>query len=238
MKKIIAILFVSLSLMLSLTSCLSTGVTSQYNTVEVPVDPVESAYAVVAYEKSGDYLYSFKAVNYGNAECNVKIYDDKYMKITYPQTGASFFYYYKFYGDYLEYSEQKGIFGYAVSIQTGDVEEIVFRNMFFGGYKFKSIADQQMNDKRYAEGYITWNTYPAARQPANSQFLEFFLGRDTKLTSKTDEAGNRKDLAGTFYCAISEKPNWRVNWALKDEAAAETITETTNEENKQNGGNE
>lgn len=238
MKKSVSIITLLAVVVLSFTSCLSTGVASQYNTVDVPVDPEEAAHAVVAYEKSGDYLYSFKAVNYGNAECNVKIYDDKYMKVTYPQTGTSFFYYYKFYGDYLEYSERKGIFGYTVSLTTGEVEEIVFRKMFFGGYKFRSIADQQTNDKRYAEGYITWNTYPAARQPDNSHFLEFFLVRDKKLSSTTDEVGNKRDLAGTVYCAISEKPNWKAKWELKSDIPQNTTTSTTNEENNANGENE
>ena len=228
MKKTISIITILAMTAMSLMSCASTNPAVAYNIVDVPVAPVEGAKAVVAYEKSGDYLYSFKAVNYGNAECEVKIYDDKYMKITYPQTGASFFYYYKFYGDYLEYSERKGIFGYAVSLTTGGVEEIVFRNLFFGGYKFKSISDQQKNDKRYAEGYITWNTFPAARQPDSLYFLEFFQFRDKKLTSSKDTAGNKRDLAGTLYCAISEKPRWRANWTLKDEAQTETATETTN----------
>lgn len=228
MKKTISIITILAMTAMSLMSCGTTGNVARNHTVEVPIDPVEGAKAIVAYEKSGDYLYSFKAVNYGNAECEVKIYDDKYMKITYPQTGASFFYYYKFYGDYLEYSERKGIFGYAVSLTTGGVEEIVFRNLFFGGYKFKSIADQQKNDKRYAEGYITWNTFPAARQPDYLYFLEFFQFRDKKLSSSKDTAGNKRDLAGTLYCAISEKPRWRANWTLKDEAQTQTATETTN----------
>ncbi|MDY6397761.1 MAG: hypothetical protein SPL22_08510 [Treponema sp.] len=228
MKKILSFITTLAMTAMSLMSCASTNPAVAYNIVDVPVDPVEGAKAVVAYEKSGDYLYSFKAVNYGNAECEVKIYDDKYMKITYPQTGASFFYYYKFYGDYLEYSERKGIFGYAVSLTTGGVEEIVFRNLFFGGYKFKSISDQQKNDKRYVEGYITWNTFPAARQPDYLYFLEFFQFRDKKLSSSKDTAGNKRDLAGTLYCAISEKPRWRANWTLKDEAQTQTATETMN----------
>lgn len=231
MKKKFSIIMTLAILAMSLTSCVSTNPAVAYNTVDVPIDPAEGAKAVVAYEKSGDYLFSFKAVNYGNAECIVKIYDDKYMKVTYPQTGASFFYYYKFYGDYLEHSERKGIFGYAVSLMTGRVEEIVFRNTFHGAYKFKSISDQQKNDRRYAQGYITWNTFPAARQPDNLYFLEFFQFRDKELSSTTDTAGNKRDLAGTLYCAISEKPTWRVNWTIKDESTTEKTTET-------NGGNE
>jgi hypothetical protein len=96
MKKTLSFITTLAMVAMSLMSCASTNPAVAYNIVDVPVDPVEGAKAVVAYEKSGDYLYSFKAVNYGNAECEVKIYDDKYMKITYPQTGASFFYYYKF----------------------------------------------------------------------------------------------------------------------------------------------
>lgn len=240
MKKIITILSVGMAAMLSLTACLSTGVTSQgdtnarSHTVKIPEDPVAAAYKIAAYEKAGEYLYTTKAVNYGDAECEVKIYDDKYMKITYPQTGTSFFYYYNFYGDYLENSARKGIFGYAVLIantagisHTG-VEEIVFRKQFFGGYKFKSKTDQILNDKKYQEGYITWNTYPAAKQPDVWHFLEFFQERDKKLSSKTDEVGNKKDLAGKVYYALTEMPGWKVTW----DESAESETTPENSETK------
>ncbi len=231
MKKSLSIITL-VTLALSFISCVSTRPAASYHTVDVPIDPEDAAHAVVAYEKSGDYLYSFKAVNYGDAECLIKIYDDKLMRITYPQTGSSFFYYYKFYGDYLEHSARKGIFGYAVSITTGEVNEIVFRKNFFGGYKFKSIADQQKNDKRYAEGHIIWNTYPAARQPDIYHYLEFFQFRDKKENSKMDAAGNKKDLAGMVYYALTEKPFFRAKWDLKEEALPQE-SEITNESNNQ-----
>ena len=235
MKKIIAIISTILMAALSLTSCLSTSGIAQSHTVKLPEDPVSAAYKIAAYEKSGEYLYSTKGINYGDAECEIKIYDDKYMRVHYPQTGMNFFYYYNFYGDYLEYSDRKGIFGYAVLIANTaginhmEVAEIVFRNQFFGGYKFKSKNDQILHDKKYQDGHITWNTYPASQQPDVWHFLEFFQKRDKKLNSKTDAVGNKKDLAGTVYYALSEMPGWTASW--DESAEAEQSSKAENSEN-------
>lgn len=228
MKKTLSFITTLAMVAMSLMSCASTGGLTSMNTVQLPETALTAANKILNYEKNGDYLYSFRAVNYGNAECEVKIYDDKYMKITYPQTGSSFYYYYNFTGDYLEHSERKGIFGYAVEINRNKVEEILFRNRFFGGYKFTSQYDQIMHDKRYSEGYITWNEYPEARMPDINYFLEFFQFTDKKLMSKTDEVGNKKDLAAKFYYTLSDKTGRNVTWKVKDETTTNATTETTN----------
>ena len=210
MKKLIAILTALITF--ALTSCISTGVTSTSHMVEVPESPEVAAQKIVNYEKNGDYLYSFKAVNWGNAECEVKIYDDKYMKVTYPQTGKHSFYYYKFCGDYLDNSKRLGVFGYAANITTNEVEEIVFRLPIIGGYKFKSLSDNAKNNKRHLSGEITHNTYPAAREVDAWHYLEFFMERDKKLSSTTDEVGNKRDIAQKLYYAMTEKPGWRATF--------------------------
>ena len=223
MKKTITFFAASMAVLLSLTSCFSTaGIASRE--IKLPEDPVAAAYKIADYEKNDTYLYTFTAVNYGDAVCEVKIYDDKYMRITYPQTNTSLYYYYKFTGDYLDKSlsnNRLGIFGYAVGITVAEVDEIVFRNPIHGGYKFKSMSDQMSNDKKYAMGSITWNTFPVARQPDNSYFLEFFERQDKKLSSKTDAAGNKKDIARRLYCAISEKTGFNVTW---DETSSSSTT--------------
>lgn len=220
MKKIFTLLSVCVAVTLSLTSCLTTQGAASSRAIELPEDPIAAAHKIVAYEKSGEYRYTFTAVNWGDALCEVKIYDDLYMKVYYPQTDSSFYYYYKFIGDYLDSSlsnERLGIFGYAVGITVSEVDEIVFRTPIHGGYKFKSRADQMSNDRKYQSGSITWNTFPAAKQPDNAYFLEFFERQDKKLTSKTDEAGNKKDIARRLYCAISEKPGFYGKWSGTDE---------------------
>ena len=232
MKKSISIISAVAALALSLTSCLSTGTVASQRTVKIPEDPETAAHRIAAYEKNGEYLYTTKAINYGDAECEVKIYDDKYLRITYPQTGTSIYYYYKFYGDYLEYSDRKGIFGYLVGITAPEVDEIVFRNQFFGGYKFKSKNDQILHDKKYQEGNITWNTYPAAKQPDVWHFLEFFQKRDKRLDSKTDEVGNKKDLAGKVYYALTEMPGWTATWDEEAEKSTENTSPQSNSETK------
>lgn len=235
MKKFLsrtAVLAVISAAALNLVSCVTTAGSSS-RAIELPEDPVTAAHRIVAYEKSDTYLYTFTAINYGDAVCNVKIYDDKYMKVTYPQTGTSLYYYYKFTGDYLDKTlsnDRLGIFGYAVGITVAEVDEIVFRNPIHGGYKFKSISDQMHNDKKYASGNITWNTFPAARQPDVWYFLEFFEKQDKKLSSKTDEAGNKKDIARRLFCAISEKPGFYGTWSGETEARQEATAETDTSE--------
>ena len=198
------------------TSCLSLDSLSPApRVVEFPETDEATAEKLVAYEKAKDYRYSFTAVNYGNAEAQVVIYDDKYMKITYPEIEKPFFYYYKFTGDYLDHmlsNKRLGIFGYAANLITGDVVEIVFRNPIHGGYKFKSIRDAKYNDKSYASGNITWNSIPEATISGTEYYLEFFESRDKKLSSKTDEFGNKKDLAGKLYFSVSPVETSASKW--------------------------
>ena len=230
MKKIITFLSVSMAVMLSLTSCMSTQGVSSSRTIVLPESTAAAAKRISEYERNDQYRYSFTATNWGDALCEVKIYDDKYMRVYYPQTDTAIYYYYKFYGDYLDSSlsnDRLGIFGYAVGITAAEVDEIVFRNPIHGGYKFKSRADQMRNDKKYQSGCITWNTFPEARQRDNEYFLEFFERQDRKLTSKTDEVGNKKDIARRLYCAISEKTGFSVTWDEEpEEPQAESVPET------------
>ncbi|MBQ3670153.1 MAG: hypothetical protein IJR39_07090 [Treponema sp.] len=226
MKKLIPLITAFITL--ALTSCLSTGGAASSHTVELPEDPVTAAHKIVAYEKEGTYLYTFKAVNWGDAVCEVKIYDDKYMKVTYPQSETPLYYYYKFYGDYLDGSKRIGVFGMAVGITVAEVDEIVFRLPIIGGYKFKSLADNAKNNKRYLSGEITHNTYPAAKQPDVWHFLEFFESLDKQFVSVTDEVGNKKDIAKTLYCALTEKTGWTATWSENKES---TVMGETNETN-------
>jgi len=217
---------------MTLASCLLTGNAAAERTVTLPEPPEEAARKIIAYEKSGNYLYSFMAMNWGDVLCEFKIYDDQYMRIYYPQTDMRRYYYYRLYGDYLEHGERKGVFGQAIGIDHSEVSEILFRNRFFGAYKFKSQHDQMVNDRRYAQGYITWNTYPAARQPGTAHFLEYFLPMDRELRSSTDEVGNKRDIAGILYYALSEKAGFTVTWDGQDTDA------NSAEKHETHGGNE
>lgn len=108
MKKIATFVLAALA-SFALTSCLSTNM-KNHGAFELPESPKEAMERVAAYEKADDYLYKFKAVNWGGAECEVTLYDERYMKVVYPQIETPFFYCYKFVGDCLDYSERKGVF--------------------------------------------------------------------------------------------------------------------------------
>ena len=213
MKNIILTFIPMLSIFF--TSCLTTNAieSTPSNTIEIPVSLSKALHTIENHEEAQDYYFSFTAVNYGNVECQITIYDKQFMKMEQPETGAKHYYYYKFVGDYEEgLPHRSGIFGYAVDIETNAVYEIVFRNMFFGAYKFKSIADHKKNDKRYESGYITWNRFPDRRIPEPLYFLDFFEKKDKKLTSKTDEYGHKKDLAAKVYWSRSEEYGYSVTF--------------------------
>ena len=191
----------------ALTSCLTTNM-KNHGAFELSESPKEAMERVVAYEKADDYLYKFKAVNWGGAECEVTLYDERYMKVVYPQIETPFFYCYKFVGDCLDYSERKGVFGHAVNFTTGKIEEFVFRSNFHGGYKFKSIADDMAHDKKWKDGRITWETNShEAREQGIQHYIYFFAARDKTLDSKRNSAGGKRDIAGTLYFSLAEKSN-------------------------------
>ena len=204
MKKCFLILFAAVSLFF--TSCLSTTQTADTysNKIIIPDTTSNAVKTIAGHEKALDYYFKFNVINYGNAICEITIYDKMYMKMEQPETGAKHYYYYKFTGDLQEgFPQRSGIFGYACDIENGDVYEIVFKNNFVGGYKFRSISDYKKNDRRYADGYITWNKFADARIPEPLYFLDFFEKKDKKLTSRTDEYGHKKDLAEKVYWSKS-----------------------------------
>ena len=153
-------------LYLTMTIALLWTANAKEKQIVIPDSAENAVNVMVAHEKAKDYYFKFTAVNFGDAECEITIYDKMYMKMYQPETNAMHFYYYQFTGDYEEGLPQRsGIFGYAIDISNGDVYEIVFRNMFLGAYKFKSISDQKKNDRRYASGTITWNQFPERKIP-------------------------------------------------------------------------
>ena len=213
MKKNIITLAAAITLLF--TSCVTTNAVESTTSkeIEIPVLLSKAIHTIEKHEEAEDYYFSFTAVNYGNAECMITIYDKQFMKMEQPETGAKHYYYYKFVGDYEEgLPKRSGIFGYAVDIETNAVYEIVFRNMFHGAYKFKSIADQQKNDKRYAAGYITWNRFPDKKIPEPLYFLDFFERKDKKLISNADEYGHKKDIAAKVYWSRSEEYGYKVTF--------------------------
>lgn len=174
--------------------------------IEVP-ESFESAYKKIAqHEKDNDYYFSFTAINFGDATCEVKIYDKQYMSVTQPETKAKHYYYYKFTGDYINAklnTKRSGVFGYAADLITNEVFEIVFCNKFTGGYKFKSMNDDIQHDKSYGKGFVTWNKFPDRKMPEELYFLDFFEKKDKKMNDNQDGYGHYKDLAGTIYWAKS-----------------------------------
>lgn len=81
----------------------------------------------------------------------------------------------------------------------------------------------------HTESYIDFSVKTPENLPSNIvALLDILSDCDRKLSSSKDTVGNKRDLAGTLYCAISEKPRWRANWTLKDEIVSDTKTETTN----------
>lgn len=196
MKKFIISIALSITILCYLTA--------KPKQIAIPDTNENSSNVLIAHEKAKDYYFKFTAVNYGDAECEVTIYDKMYMRTYQPETKTFHFYYYKFIGDYEEGLPQRsGIFGYAVDLFTGEVYEIVFRNMFHGAYKFKSIVDHKKNDRRYASGTITWNEFPERKIPEPLYFLDFFERKDKKLNSNADEYGHKKDLAVKIYWSKS-----------------------------------
>ncbi|MCR5252598.1 MAG: hypothetical protein K6C98_02660 [Treponema sp.] len=187
-----------------LLACLtfSLNAASKVKTIEVP-ESFDSAFKKIAqHEKNKDYYYSFTAVNFGDATCEVKIYDKEYMTVFQPETKAKHYFYYKFIGDYININlntKRSGIFGYAANLLTNEVFEIVFCNNFHGGYKFKNINDDILHDVNYKNGFVTWNKYPERKCPEELYFLDFFERKDKKLNDNHDDFGNYKDLAGIIY---------------------------------------
>ena len=185
--------------------------------IEIP-DSFDDAFQKIAhYEKKNEYYYKFTAINFGDATCEVKIYDQNYMLVYQPETKKGHYYYCIFTGDYISSSSNKrsGIFGYAVDMITNEVFEVVFCNKFFGGYKFKSINDDIQHDKNYANGLVTWNTFPDRKMPEPMYFLDFFEKKDKKLNDNHDDYGNYRDLAGQVYWAKNQvfgyKPTFSKN---------------------------
>lgn len=203
MKKLlfITILFFGFSLF---TSCLSTK-TSNRN-LYLPESPESAARKIVELENNEKYLYSFKAENYKGSICKFYILDSQYMKIVYPDKNEPVYYYYRFYGDYLEHSNRKGIFGHAIGINVAEVDELLFRNNFIGGYKFSSKSDQISHDPKYESGRVTWNVPTDERKNDISYFLSFF--------DKYDKTSyyNEKDLAGTLYFTMTKLDGFTVTW--------------------------
>lgn len=188
------------------TSCLSTKAISN-RTLKLPESPEDAARKIEEHEKQGEYLYSFKAENYKGNLCKFYILDNQYLKIVYPdKINEPVYYYYKLNGDYLEYSERRGVFGHAIGINVAEVCEILFRNNFTGGYKFSSHSDQISHDKKYQAGNVTWNVPRDERKNDTSYFLSFFRPYD-KVSYD-----NEKDLAGTLYYTMSQLQGFNVTW--------------------------
>ena len=176
-------------------------------TIEVPETFDEAFKKIAHYEKNNEYYYKFTAINFGDATCEVKIYDQNYMLVYQPETKQGHYYYFIFNGDYINSklnNKRSGIFGYAVDLITNEVFEIVFCNKFTGGYKFKGINDDIQHDKSYSNGFITWNTFPDRKIPEPMYFLDFFEKKDKKMNDNHDEHGNYRDLAGQVYWAKTQ----------------------------------
>lgn len=218
MKKILitsTLLFIGFSVLL--TSCLSTGTVSN-RTLTLPESPEAAARKIVELEKQGEYLYSFKAENYKGNLCKFYILDNQYLKIVYPdKPNEPLYYYYKLNGDYLDYSVRKGVFGHAIGINVAEVDELLFRNNFVGGYKFSSRSDQISHDKKYQAGNITWNVPRDERKNDPSYFLDFFKQYD-KVSYD-----NKRDLAGTLYYTMSALQGFNVTWENQEAATANDI---------------
>lgn len=215
MKKtyISTLFFIGLSMIF--TSCLSTKAVSN-RTLTLPESPEAAARKILELEKQGEYLYSFKAENYKGNLCKFYILDNQYLKIVYPdEPSEPLYYYYKLNGDYLEYSERKGVFGHAIGINVAEVCELLFRNNFNGGYKFSSHSDQISHDKKYQAGNVTWNVPRDERKNDTSYFLSFFRPYD-KISYD-----NEKDLAGTLYYTMSQLQGFNVTWEEQETAVIE-----------------
>ena len=208
--KFISLFLIGFSILFS--SCLSTEIESNRN-IAIPESPEEAAKKILELEEQGEYLYSFKAENHKGELCKFYILDNQYLKIVYPNNpDKPQYYYYKLYGDYLEYSERKGVFGHAVGINVAEVNELLFRNNFIGGYKFSSRSDQISHDKKYRSGNVTWNIPRDERKNDISYFLSFFNHYDKKLN-------NKSDLAGTLYYTLSELQGFNVVWTEHEETS-------------------
>lgn len=204
MKKTLVLIMVC-TMLITLTA--SAVIPSKPKKMDYPEPEQAMVDKVIALKKAKQYKYSFKAVNYGNAVCEIQILDDNYLEVYYPETKQRFFYYYKFTGDYYDSSlnnKRIGIFGYVKSFEDDSIKEIVFKNNSHGGYKFKSLHDEMKNDKKYQTGAITFNAFPDKKMPETSYFLYYFEEKDKKSTSVTDEVGNKKDLAGTIYWSLAD----------------------------------
>ncbi len=206
MKKIYIFTLFFIELSMILTSCISTRAVSN-RTLTLPESPEAAARKISELEKQGEYLYSFKAENYKGNLCKFYILDNQYLKIVYPDKPCEpLYYYYKLNGDYLEYSERRGVFGHAIGINVDEVCELLFRNNFTGGYKFSSQSDQISHDKKYQAGNVTWNVPKDKRKNENSYFLSFFKPYD-KVSYD-----NEKKLAGTLYYTMSKLQGFNITW--------------------------
>lgn len=208
MKKIYISILFFIGLSMIYTSCLSTRAVSN-RTLKLPESPEAAARKIVELEKQDEYLYSFKAENYKGNLCKFYILDNQYLKVVYPdKPNEPVYYYYKLYGEYLEYNERKGVFGHAIGINVSEVNELLFRNNFVGGYKFSSRSDQISHDKKYLSGNVTWNI-PIPKDDTTydtSYFLSFFKPYDKKLYS------NKRELAGILYYTMQNLQGFNVIW--------------------------
>lgn len=191
------------------TSCLSVR-TPQSHILTLPESPETAMSRIRELEENDEYIWSFKAEDFRGNKCKFYLLDTQYLRIEYPGTNIEpEYYYYKLYGNYLENSKRKGVYGHAINLSDLNSYEILFRNNFIGGYKFQSRSDQQSHDPKFQKGYVTWNYETASVRADMWNFLNFFQPFDREI-------GNTRDLVGTLYYTKSKLTLFEVTWEGKD----------------------